>query len=492
MIAYLPELYPDELVYSWFSRYFVHSGYTTHKTALQELFGKRSGNPSREFIGQLNANAERVISGVLPMRELIFEHTMFPQYARFLPHKHRQEALNQIEHNYCAHHFLFAVLLRDEIERCFKYCPICAQEDRERYGETYWHRTHQIHEISICPEHHCYLETTNVSMRSKVSSALYPAETEVPFDIIPVLCDNDLEIAVAQYVASVFLSRFDMESTVSTGMFLCSRLEDTKYCLHQGKARGRELLYHDVQEHYKSIDKHGFTEQWQLSKLLIGTRHNFYEVCLLARFLGIQPQELAYMTLPAESQHEQFDRLVHEMRKQGLRAPEISRQVGSASVHTIKAIGAGAFYHIPDVSEPRRTALRGRGCAIDWSALDTETLPRVVEIIPKMQNYSSNCRPHRVTPGGVSRLVGLKDGQISKLPKCLQYIHDHTEPSEVYYARCVIWAYTQLTANGERLTQTKLQQKLNTKKQNIIGALPHLERFASPEIAAAIRTVIIT
>ena len=62
MISYLPELYPDELVYSWFCRLYIHGGYLTHKAALTDLFEKRSCNPSKEFIGYLNAEAKSVIS----------------------------------------------------------------------------------------------------------------------------------------------------------------------------------------------------------------------------------------------------------------------------------------------------------------------------------------------------------------------------------------------------------------------------------------------
>ena len=54
MIVYFPDIYPDELVYSWFCRYYVHSGCLSHKMALQELYCKRSDNPSKEFIGNLN------------------------------------------------------------------------------------------------------------------------------------------------------------------------------------------------------------------------------------------------------------------------------------------------------------------------------------------------------------------------------------------------------------------------------------------------------
>lgn len=37
MISYLPKIYPDELAYSWFCRYYVHTGCLTHSMALKEI-----------------------------------------------------------------------------------------------------------------------------------------------------------------------------------------------------------------------------------------------------------------------------------------------------------------------------------------------------------------------------------------------------------------------------------------------------------------------
>ena len=53
MKMYFPEIYPDELVYSWFGRFAVHSGYINSQL-LQFLYSKRSDTPIKEFIGNLN------------------------------------------------------------------------------------------------------------------------------------------------------------------------------------------------------------------------------------------------------------------------------------------------------------------------------------------------------------------------------------------------------------------------------------------------------
>ena len=65
MISYLPEIYPDELVYSWFCRYYVHSGCLTHKMALDDILYKRCNNPSKEFLGHLNPDMQKKIQSTL-------------------------------------------------------------------------------------------------------------------------------------------------------------------------------------------------------------------------------------------------------------------------------------------------------------------------------------------------------------------------------------------------------------------------------------------
>ena len=85
MIAYFPTPYPDELAYSLFCRYYVHSGCLTHKMALQDLYCKRSDNPSKEFLGNIKPEAKKLLEIQYGADYLILNHTMYPQYARFIP-----------------------------------------------------------------------------------------------------------------------------------------------------------------------------------------------------------------------------------------------------------------------------------------------------------------------------------------------------------------------------------------------------------------------
>ena len=54
MIAYFPSLYPDELIYSLFARYYVKSGYMGYASAAEDLFANKTTHPDIEFINRLS------------------------------------------------------------------------------------------------------------------------------------------------------------------------------------------------------------------------------------------------------------------------------------------------------------------------------------------------------------------------------------------------------------------------------------------------------
>ena len=44
-------------------------------------------------------------------------------------------------------------------------CPCCDSGNQARYGETYWHRLHQLTGIQVCPIHQVFLEDTDARRR---------------------------------------------------------------------------------------------------------------------------------------------------------------------------------------------------------------------------------------------------------------------------------------------------------------------------------------
>ena len=53
MIGFMPEIYPDELLYSRFARYYERSGYMAYIFAAEDLFQNKNERPDVEFINRL-------------------------------------------------------------------------------------------------------------------------------------------------------------------------------------------------------------------------------------------------------------------------------------------------------------------------------------------------------------------------------------------------------------------------------------------------------
>jgi len=248
MIAYLPEIYPDELVYSWFCRYYIHTGCITNTMAFQELLYSRSNNPSKEFIGHLSTATAELIQQLFVMDDLIINHTMYPQYARFVPLQQKKNALYHIGYDFCDAHHLFAILPRAQSDMWLKYCPLCAQEDRENYGEAYWHRKHQIRNMSICTRHNCLLVNSDISAKSEQSFTLNPAELTVDLQE-PRYEDNTSKVAFCEYMAAVFDAPINLKNNIPISAVLYHAMNKTKYMKQSGKSRHTKQFVDDMQNY---------------------------------------------------------------------------------------------------------------------------------------------------------------------------------------------------------------------------------------------------
>lgn len=154
MGAYFPQVYPDELIYSVLARYHLHSGYLYYKDTEQDLFRSKQGRVDKEFVKQLRPEIVEQLTKNITMEELLEKHTMYPFYGRFIDGNRRNkafEALMSMEGDFSK---LFCVpQLRKGEQRYMRYCPLCVRNDRKQYGETYWHRLHQMRNVNLCAVH---------------------------------------------------------------------------------------------------------------------------------------------------------------------------------------------------------------------------------------------------------------------------------------------------------------------------------------------------
>lgn len=432
MRMYFPKIYPDELVYSWFGRFAVHSGYINSQL-LQFLYCKRSDTPIKEFIGNLNTEARECIDNTYPLRELVLKHTMYPQYARFIPLEKRKEALHKLCHENCDMHHLFAVLPRCEKEQYLKYCLVCAREDREKYAETYWHRKHQIRNMGICPKHKCKLLDSSVSAKSMSLYSFITAEEVIPDleEVLPV--DNPLKITFAEYMEHVFDASIDFTKDIPLSTILYYGMKNTEYMKATGNSRYMTKFVDDMTDYYEQIELNEIATMSRIQKtLLTGRGYDFSIACQIAFFLGMNPEELTDSKL-SEDQIQQ-----------------------EKSIHYIKN---------RDIS--------------DWDEYDRENVARFEEFCNTIYNGFSynNGRPERVSERMIYEFLNVTAYGFKNMPRCMKVYKKYAESYEQSWVRKIAWAYEKLKQErGEQpIYWTDLRKLSGVKKKSLERVMGNLD-----------------
>ena len=136
-------------------------------------------------------------------------------------------------------------------------------------------------------------------------------------------------------MGKVFRSDMDMKNPVAVGQFLHSQMAGTEYLSVRGEQRNIQTFYEDFSAFYEELPEQGLTELWQIQKVFNNYRLNCFEVCQIAMFLNIPVEKLCNMELPEKAQEQIFDDKVRELRKQGLKYPEIAKRL-NASYNVVK------------------------------------------------------------------------------------------------------------------------------------------------------------
>lgn len=473
MIAYFPEIYPGELLYSQLARYYAQSGYMAYRYAAEDLYINRTIRPDIEFLNGFTNDVFLRITQFIPMETIVENHTMFSYYGRFLPIERRNNAFQSLvamQGNY--KNLLVIPKRKTDKNKYVRYCPLCAMDDRKNYGETYWHREHQMQGVNICDIHGCYLKESNLIISGKASPMLVTAEELIPFSDKTVICKNELECKLAKYVADVFKSDINRNSNVLAGDFLHSRMSGTKYLSVRGQQRNIALFHADFTEYYKSLLDNWFTELWQIQKVLTNDRINTIEICMIAMFLKIPVDDLVNMRLPDKTQEQLFDEQIYRLHDQGLKYPQIAERL-NASLSTVKSIGEKKYgtYH-----KQAKKSLKSGAKPKDWKQIDTAMLQDVKTAIKKLQG-NGTVRPKKITIFAIEKILKLSPKQIDNLPLCKAEIKKHYVSQQEYWAMEVIWAAKKVISEGKILNWKSIRTLTNMRRDNLKSCVPYLNQY---------------
>lgn len=157
-ICYVPPVLPDELLYSFLARLQAYNAFKSPKAYLEQIFGTKDIVLGIDLPTRIYALGQRL--GQFAMfdspEDLINTATLYPYHRPFLTIE-RHNAVQEI--------LLFGggkglkVLLGRVANRFganppLRYCICCHQEDIDKYGVPYWHRSHQLPGITCCSKHH--------------------------------------------------------------------------------------------------------------------------------------------------------------------------------------------------------------------------------------------------------------------------------------------------------------------------------------------------
>lgn len=487
MIAYFPAIYPDELIYSQLARYCAKSGYLAYTYAAEELFVSKTVRPDMEFVNTYTPVALKMITRNMPIEDLVVKHTMFPYYGRFLPKERREkafQALVDMQGNY--HNLLPIPKSKGGNSRYLRYCPICVEKDKELYGETFWHCSHQMIGLPVCHIHSCYLINSDVVISGKAPPMLIPAEQAI-LSLEVISTKNEIESRIATYMWNVFQADMDIQSDISVGQLLNSCMSNTKYRSVRGEHRNIRLLHLDFIDFYKQLSDNRFTELWQIQKILTGDRINFYEICLLSMFLGIPPNELCRREINEKPQHRLFDEKVYRLRDEGMKYPEIAKWL-NASYDVVKAIGERRYgtYH-----KCKQVSMKCGAKSQDWNKIDENTLPLVKKAIGQLQGDGS-IRPKKVTVFAVEKALNLSGKQISlHLPKCLAEIKKFEETQEQYWAKEVVWAARLIEQSECNLSWRKIRDLTNMRRSDFERCLRFVDDYADFDLSERLANLLV-
>lgn len=436
MINYLPKLLPDELVYSWFARYYLHSGCLTHKMALDDILLIRCHNPSKEFIGHLNPLAHKKIQEIISMEDLVLNHTMFPQYARFLPPEEKKKAMYHLGYDFCDPHHLFAILSRTEGDMNLKYCPLCVQEDREKYGETFWHRKHQIRNMQTCYKHKCMLKSSNVSAKSEQCYTFCSAEHYTK-EITHKPANQELQ-RFSEFMAKIFDSPINFENDIPISTILHYGLMGTKYMSKKGTTKYTRKLAEDLYAYYTNLGISDIATMSQIQRHWFGERFDFSVVCQIAFLTGISITDI---TLPSLS--------------------------------------------LKQVEKEKNTHYMIDKKPIDWDSLDKEIAPQLEAFAKAIYDGSASeiGRPERVSEKIVYRHFELEKHRLENMPLCHEIMQRYYESYPECWARKIIWAYHKLESENKPFFWSDIRRISGVKKANIDKVIPYLYKHTTEEIS---------
>lgn len=228
MLKYFPNIYEDELLFSYLARTYSRSGYSSYANFAIHLLERPTEFLDPMFISTFKPSFLKEVESIKSFKDIILENTMFKYYSLFLTFAEYNKALDDfIKMNTRAK--LNLKLPKERLSK-MKYCPLCREQEKSRLGESYIHRIYQITGLNICPTHRCKLRCIDVYDSKTKQITLKPLEELISENDVAIeyVDEDSIEFKVARYIDDLLKQPLSFRNKISD--YLDSIILGTKYC----------------------------------------------------------------------------------------------------------------------------------------------------------------------------------------------------------------------------------------------------------------------
>ncbi|MCE5221178.1 MAG: TnsD family transposase [Clostridium sp.] len=481
MVHFFPLPYPDETLYSVIARYKVWSGNTNSKNVLRELYGKETIVASKHLPSNIKELREHIPNKYkLNEDDLINKTTLYRYYLAFSNNERANLVYGQMIGNGGSKIFATLGLSNNSINNInsLKYCRKCFEEDKEKHGEGYWRREHQLAGVLICGKHKISLyEIDNKYIRNR-QEFININHKDLPEKA---LVDNINEEIIKKQSSLIINSNLILNHHHEYKSMNCFReyyvkrlveigIADNKFKINQDTLHNRFVEYYGknylelIGGDYKFAD----SRSW-LTKITRKHRTFFHPLyhLLVIDFLKINIQELfnsnefnIYSNDRTLTEKSEKDKDVYRKRWNLLMInnPNKSKtELRQIDHSTYTWLYKYDKKWLEDNSPSRKKNIGIKN--IDWNGRDEEILKKAKVVVEEIIN--SKDKPERITISLIGRKTGslyLLQRYISKMPKCNEYIQKNAESVEDFQKRRIEWV-KENCFNDEIISEWKVRAK---------------------------------
>ncbi len=186
-LDFCPEIFPDETLFSFVSRYHRLTGFREFRNTVELLFGTHKVSLHCDFPQYLHVASAMLFPEEEP--SLVIDNlTIFPYFRPYLSSRQIEKATAYLTGRQTGAIKTLLGMVASQVGAAtlYRYCPACLDADRCTYGQAYWHRIHQIPGVWVCPAHQLPLfEVDQAWMTGHRKRLVLPDEADVRKHSIP-------------------------------------------------------------------------------------------------------------------------------------------------------------------------------------------------------------------------------------------------------------------------------------------------------------------